>query len=63
MGSEEDARGVRVHDFLIPEHGRAIPYGVHDLSDDAGWVSAGVDHDAAGWRPAATSIRRAIPQA
>ncbi len=38
---------VRVHDFLIPERGKAIPYGVYDLTRNAGWVSVGVDHDTA----------------
>jgi len=41
-GSPEE---VRVHDFVIPELGRAVPYGVYDIADDAGWVSLGVDHD------------------
>jgi len=36
---------VRVHDFVIPELGRAIPYGVYDLATNSGWVSVGVDHD------------------
>ena len=36
---------VRVHDFVIPELGRAIPYGVYDLAANSGWVSVGVDHD------------------
>lgn len=36
---------VRVHDFLIPELGRAVPYGVYDIGENAGWVSVGVDHD------------------
>jgi len=36
---------VRVHDFVIPELGRAVPYGVYDIADDARWVSVGVDHD------------------
>lgn len=36
---------VRVHDFVIPELGRAIPYGVYDLASNSGWVSVGVDHD------------------
>ena len=36
---------VRVHDFIIPEKGKAIPYGVYDLTRNAGWVSVGVDHD------------------
>ena len=38
---------VRVHDFIIPELGRAVPYGVYDIAGDAGWVSVGVDHDTA----------------
>jgi hypothetical protein len=38
---------VRVHDFLIPERGKAIPYGVYDLTRNAGWVSVGIDHDTA----------------
>ena len=36
---------VRVHDFVIPELGRAAPYGVYDIAADAGWVSVGIDHD------------------
>ena len=38
---------VRVHDFIIPEKGKAIPYGVYDLTRNAGWVSVGIDHDTA----------------
>ena len=38
---------VRVHDFLIKELGRAVPYGVYDLAANAGWVSVGIDHDTA----------------
>jgi len=38
---------VRVHDFLIPEKGKAIPYGVYDLTRNSGWVSIGIDHDTA----------------
>ena len=47
---------VRVHDFLIPELGRATPYGVYDLARNTGWVSVGVDHDTAAF--AVESIRR-----
>jgi len=47
---------VRVHDFVIPELGRAAPYGVYDVTQNAGWVSVGVDHDTAAL--AAQSIRR-----
>ncbi len=32
---------VRVHDFLIPERGKAIPYGVYDLTRNAGWGQCG----------------------
>ena len=38
---------VRVHDFLIKELGRAVPYGVYDLAANSGGVSVGVDHDTA----------------
>jgi transposase len=47
---------VRVHDFKIPELGKAIPYGVYDLTRNAGWVSVGIDHDTATF--AVRSIRR-----
>ena len=47
---------VRVHDFLIPELGRATPYGIYDLAQNTGWVSVGVDHDTASF--AVESIRR-----
>ena len=47
---------VRVHDFLIPEQGKAIPYGVYDLSRDEGWVSVGIDHDTASF--AVNAVRR-----
>ncbi len=38
---------VRVHDFRIPELGKAIPYGVYDRTRNAGWVRVGIDHDTA----------------
>lgn len=47
---------VRVHDFLVPELGRAIPYGVYDLATNSGWVSVGVDHDTSTF--AVETIRR-----
>lgn len=47
---------VRVHDFKIPELGKAVPYGVYDLAANAGWVSVGIDHDTAAF--AVESIRR-----
>ncbi|HVX91574.1 MAG TPA: ISAzo13 family transposase [Candidatus Paceibacterota bacterium] len=36
---------VRVHDFIDPALGKAIPYGVYDLARNDAWVSVGVDHD------------------
>jgi hypothetical protein len=47
---------VRVHDFLDPELGKAIPYGVYDLANNEGWVSVGIDHDTAEF--AGNAIRR-----
>ena len=36
---------VNVHDFVDPEVGKAIPYGIYDVSANTGWVSVGTDHD------------------
>jgi transposase len=47
---------VLVHDFLDKELGKAIPYGVYDISENQGWVSVGIDHDTA--RFATEAIRR-----
>jgi hypothetical protein len=47
---------VRVHDFMDKELGKAIPYGVYDITGNQGWVSVGIDHDTA--RFAAEAIRR-----
>jgi transposase len=47
---------VRVHDFVIPELGRAAPYGVYDIGNNTGWVSVGVDHDTSAF--AVETIRR-----
>ena len=38
---------VKTHDFVDPELGKAIPYGVYDVSNNEGWVSVGIDHDTA----------------
>jgi hypothetical protein len=38
---------VKVHDFMDPQLGKVIPYGVYDLSRNEGWVSVGIDHDTA----------------
>jgi hypothetical protein len=47
---------VRVHDFLDPTLGKAIPYGVYDMVNNQGWVSVGIDHDTAEF--AVNTIRR-----
>jgi len=47
---------VLLHDFVIPELGRAAPYGVYDLAENTGWVSVGTDHDTAAF--AVETIRR-----
>ncbi|MEI6462022.1 MAG: ISAzo13 family transposase [Verrucomicrobiota bacterium] len=47
---------VRVYDFIIPEMGRANPYGIFDLAHNKGWMSVGTDHDTAAF--AVSTIRR-----
>jgi Rhodopirellula transposase DDE domain len=47
---------VRVHDFADPQLGKAIPYGIYDLTANLGWVSVGIDHDTAAF--AVATIRR-----
>ncbi len=47
---------VNTHDFMDRELGKAIPYGVYDLSRNEGWVSVGIDHDTAQF--AAQAIHR-----
>lgn len=47
---------VRVHDFIDPALGKAIPYGIYDIGNDEGWVSVGDTADTAEF--AVNSIRR-----
>ena len=47
---------VRTHDFPDRKLGKAIPYGVYDLTNNEGWVSVGIDHDTAEF--AAATIKR-----
>jgi hypothetical protein len=47
---------VKVHDFIDKELGKAIPYGVYDVTRNHGWVNVGRDHDTAAF--AVESIRR-----
>lgn len=47
---------VRVHDFVDKKLGKAVPYGVYDVTANAGWVSVGTDHDTAEF--AVETVRR-----
>lgn len=47
---------VNVHDFPDPERGKAVPYGVYDVTANTGWVNVGVDADTGAF--AVESIRR-----
>jgi hypothetical protein len=38
---------VNVHDFADKELGKAVPYGVYDVSANEGWVSVGITSDTA----------------
>lgn len=38
---------MRMHDFADPHLGKAIPYGVYDLTVNTGWSSVGIEHDTA----------------
>jgi hypothetical protein len=47
---------VKVHDFVDPEAGKVVPYGVYDIAANAGCVSLGIDNDTAQF--SVNSIRR-----
>ncbi len=47
---------VLIYDFVDKDLGKAIPYGVYDLTENQGWVSVGIDHDTA--RFATEAIQR-----
>jgi hypothetical protein len=47
---------VNIHDFPGDSVGKAVPYGIYDIAENAGWVSVGTDHDTAAF--AVESIRR-----
>ena len=50
------SEAVRMHDFIIPELGREVPCGVHDMAANATWVSVGMSADTAEF--AVGTIRR-----
>lgn len=51
-----DPKRVEVHDFVDPEEGKGIPYGILDLGANEGFVVVGDDHDTAEF--ATATIRR-----
>jgi hypothetical protein len=46
-GKKKEAVEVLSHDFPDPAVPKAVPYGIYDLSKNAGWVNVGVDADTA----------------
>jgi Rhodopirellula transposase DDE domain len=46
---------VNVHDFADEALGKAVPYGIYDLTANTGWVNVGTDHDTGAF--AVASIR------
>jgi hypothetical protein len=50
------APAVNVYDFPNLSEGKALPYGVYDLTENTGWVNVGTDHDTAVF--AVASIRQ-----
>jgi hypothetical protein len=59
-GREDQPQGApvptNVHDFMDKELGKAIPYGIYDVSANAGWVTVGTDHDTSAF--AVQTLRR-----
>src|SRR6266702_987504 len=47
---------TRTHDFPGDSLGKAVPYGIYDITGNTGWVSVGTDHDTAAF--AVESVRR-----
>ena len=45
-----------VHDFPDDAVGKAVPYGIYDVTGNCGWVNVGTDHDTAAF--AVESVRR-----
>jgi hypothetical protein len=49
-----------VHDFEDKELGKIVPYGVYDMTANAGWVSVGITSDTAEFA-VASAARWEIP--
>ena len=44
---EGEPERVRVHDFVDPALGKAVPYGIYDVANNEGWVNVGDNADTA----------------
>jgi transposase len=55
-GRKGKPRKVKTHDFPDPDLGKAVPYGVYDITHNEAGVSVGISHDTAEFAVAA--IRR-----
>lgn len=53
---KKEPEKVKAYDFPSDADGKAIPYGVYDITQNKGWVSVGIDHDTAEF--AAETIKR-----
>jgi hypothetical protein len=42
---QDEPVDVSTYDFPSEANGKAIPYGVYDMTDNSAWVSVGIDHD------------------
>jgi len=47
---------VNIYDVVDPQQGRAVPYGVYDLTANQGWVSVGITPDTADNRVVVSSV-------
>lgn len=59
MAATTGRKAIRIwcfHDFVDPELGKLVPYGVYDIAANVGCVSVGIDNDTAQF--AVNSIRR-----
>ena len=54
--AKRSPRKVKTRDFVDPDGGKGIPYGVYDIGRVMGWVNVGCDHETANF--AVESIRR-----
>lgn len=44
---KKNPRTVLDHDFPLPEYGKALPYGVYDITNNEGFVNVGISKDTA----------------